>query len=130
MKRFLFLPFLLLFAACAPYPYYGPGPKGFWGPKGMEDLLEGLLLLLLLGALALGVVWFFRKGGLAGVGEAPLTPRLKALREASQQLPAEKRARLEALLLEAWQALEEGRRKEAEAKLLRAEALLDFLREG
>lgn len=126
MNKFLFLPFLLLFAACAPYPHYGPGPKGFWGPKEME----ALLLLLLLGALVLGVVWFFRKGGLAGVGEAPLTPRLKALREASQQLPAEKRARLEALLLEAWQALEEGRRKEAEAKLLRAEALLDFLREG
>ena len=29
----------------------------------MEDLLEVLLLLLLLGALALGVVWFLRKGG-------------------------------------------------------------------
>lgn len=96
----------------------------------MEDLLEALLLLLLLGALVLGGVWFFRKGGLAGVSEAPLTPRLKALREASQGLPAEKRTRLEALLLEAWQALEEGPRKEAEAKLLRAEALLDFLREG
>lgn len=128
-KWFLFLPFLLLFVACTTYPYYGLGPKGFLWPKGMEDLLGALLLLLLLGVLVLGVIWFSARG-FAGVGEAPLAPRLKALREASQGLPAEKRARLEALLLEAWQALEEGRRKEAEAKLLREEALLDLLREG
>ncbi|RIH84272.1 hypothetical protein [Calidithermus roseus] len=107
----------LLLAACAPVP-------GFW-----EEVFEALFALVLLALLAAGAwaLWQRGVGRLPGSSATPLTSRLRALRLRAQELSPEQRSRLEALILEAWEALEEGRRGLARERLQRAEAYLEFV---
>lgn len=126
----------LILSAC----YYGPGPRGFWGPREERVLgffAELLVLLLLLALLVAVGLWLarwvrreFPQFSRPGSSSQGLVPRLKALRQAGSTLPAERRERLEALILEAWEALEQGDLKRAEERLLRAEAYLELAREG
>ncbi|WP_185747644.1 hypothetical protein [Thermus tengchongensis] len=96
-------------------------------PKPWEKTLEALVVLALVGLVALFAYGLLRRG-LPKAPRSPLAPRLKALRQQAQGLPPERRQRLETLILEAWEALEEGRQEEARERLLRAEAYLELAR--
>lgn len=82
------------------------------------------MVLTLLGILAL-LAYLLWGRGLPGPTPS-VAARLQALRRRAQGLPPERRQRLEGMLLEAWEALEGGRRREAQERLLRAEAYLEL----
>jgi|ADKJ01.1.fsa_nt_gi hypothetical protein len=123
-------------AACAPYPYLGPGPR-FWGPKEEVLFAYALTTLLLIGLGVLVVWWLVSRSrqGPAGALRWPasrggyLASRLIALRERAGGLPKEKADRVMALVVEAWEAWGKAEWERAEALAARAEALVELLRE-